>query len=301
MPLSLSTTVKATIRQIFSAAGWMLHSVPENRQGALDVRDSADHPAALLYYGQQTVPSVLIDAPVERGYSLEAFTLDADGANPYIRAIRHAETSNKSRQAIRQTLAQYYRAVQPASAAQWLGVEGDRIPALADQPPWARVFPWENDTIDQRRYNVQGKTRQENRRQGTELTIENGWKLCGPVDQAFLDMKTDRLHSLYQSIKTHGYIRNDEIGGDIRTIVLVDDDDRWRWLQCGGGFHRAAVCSALGYQTLPVRVWRVIFRRDVDIWPGVANGLYSRTAALEVFDRIVAGKPTPIARQWCQT
>lgn len=64
-----------------------------------------------------------------------------------------------------------------------------------------------------------------------------------------------------------------------------------------GGQHRAASLSALGHETIPVRLTSpssasIIRRDDVDFWPYVRTGLFSRETALEVFDRIFSGIPS---------
>ena len=294
--MSLTGALKSSIRRILAAAGWRIHTVSIERSAPRDLRETVDHPGALLYYGASTAASVLTQLPVQRGYTLEAFELDS-GAHPFVRAIRHAEQSKHPETAIREVLDAYYRTVRPDSAAQWLGLDDESIPPLADQPPWARILPWDNDDLRHRIRGVRQKARQENQRFGAALSIQKGWKACGPVTDAFLDIQTTRLHSVYRSIKTHGLRRHDDIDGDIRALVLVDGED-WTWLQCGGGFHRCAVGTALGFRTLPVRIWRVVFRRQVDIWPQVAQGLYSRRVALAVFDRIISGRSPPVATNW---
>ena len=296
--MPLTNTIKSTLRRAFAAVGYRIRTVPTDRLNPVDLRDRTNHPSALLYYGNLTSPSVLIDAPTTHGYSLESFDLRVDGNHPFIRAIRHAHTTDGSERAIRTVLGEYYRRVQPADATEWLGIDPQAAPFLADQPPWARIFPWEDDSLRKRRHSVQSKAVAENRRQGRPLTIDDGWKLCGPVSSRFLHLQAQRLHRLYRSMRDEGYRRHDEVGGDIRAKVLVADNGRWRWLQCGGGFHRTAVACALGYRILPVRVWRVIFRRDVDQWPQVTAGTFTRRGALQVFDRIVDGDSPAVCRGW---
>lgn len=291
--------VKTGVDRVLARLGLRLRLMPVERIGAVDVRGVADHPSSLLYYGRKTAPSVLVEAPIRRGYSLEVFSLRADGSNPFVCAIRNAIRSRNGREAIRRTLAHYYRAVRPKSAAQWLGITADDAPEMASEPVWARLLPWEDDTVSDRKRNIRQKVRSENRRRGEVLSIHDGWKLCGPVSEAFLRIQSGRLYELYRSIARRGLVRHDEVDGDIRAVALIDGD-RWRWLQCGGGFHRAAVAAALGYRSMPVRIWRVVYRRQVELWPQVARGEFTREGALAVFDRIFSGKSPAVVKNWRQ-
>lgn len=295
--MSLPSVARSTIKRLFRLVGWRARSIPRSKLGAVDLRYTINHPETLLYYGERTAPSILLEAPIQKGYSAEAFTLSHNGCHPFIQAIRHAEDAREPKNAIRWVLSTYYHHVQPDNAAQWLGLLEEDVPALADQPPWARLFPWQNDTVERRRRGHRNKMRTENRRYGEALPVRHGWKLCGPVDNAFLKIQVDRLLSVYRSIKSRGLQRHNDIDGDIRAIVLVDDGE-WKWLQCGGGFHRVAVCAALGFETVPVRIWRVVFRHHVDLWPQVAAGTFSPATALEVFDRIFAGLSPSVVCGW---
>ncbi len=286
------------VRRALADRGWRIRLMPTDKVDAVDVRQTANHPASILYHGERTAESVLVDLPIDRGYSIEAFPLAPGGPHPFVCAIQRAEESSNPREAIRRVLAEYYRTVQPTNAAEWLGLSPDEVPELANAPCCARLMPWDAETIDERYHGVQSLARSENRRYGKPLGIDHGWKLCGPVTEPFLELQTDRLHSLYRSFKEQGLVRHDELDGDIRTAVLIDEHGDWRWLQCGGGFHRSAVASALGYRTIPVRIWRLIFREHVDLWPQVASGEFSRRGALKLFDRIFSGRPASVAQPW---
>ena len=45
----------------------------------------------------------------------------------------------------------------------------------------------------------------------------------------------------------------------------------------------------MGFTKIDVRVWQVIERRDVELWPNVQSGIYSIQMALKVFDNIYNG------------
>ena len=88
------------------------------------------------------------------------------------------------------------------------------------------------------------------------------------------------------SIRNFGVVRHDGFGGDVGATVLVDDENEFRWLVGHGGQHRAPVISAMGHKNITIRVWQVVERKDVAIWPNVQSGLFTEASALKVFDRI---------------
>jgi hypothetical protein len=96
---------------------------------------------------------------------------------------------------------------------------------------------------------------------------------------------------------TDGYKRHDGGDGDIRAIILINEQNQWVWLSTGGQ-HRASVLAALGYDSFPVRVHNVIRREEVKHWPNVVNGLFDIEDALKMFDNMFAGEFSHIANEW---
>ena len=287
---------KSVIQAAAKKFGYRIRLLPADAFYPIDLRSTTNDPRSLIYHaGKQ--PTVLIDAPVKWGYALAAFPLNAEGCHPFIYAIRKAKSSSQPCDTIRAVLRCYYESVQPSNAAQWLGLDPESAPQLQAQPPWARIFPWRSSSISARRRGIESAARFDNRQAGANLSIRDGWKAFGPVSEAVLNIETQRLLRLYESIKHHGLLRNNEFGGDIRGIALVNGDN-WRWMQGGCGAHRAPVLSAMGFETIPVRIYRVVFRKHVDLWPQVVSGVYSRENALRVFDRVFQHHVPPIADPW---
>ncbi|MCE8004650.1 hypothetical protein [Billgrantia ethanolica] len=61
------------------------------------------------------------------------------------------------------------------------------------------------------------------------------------------------------------------------------------------GQHRYAVISALGQERIPIRVEQFVRRQEVMLWPGVASGLFTPSAALKVFDACFIDEAQPPA------
>lgn len=281
------------VRGLLERFGYTIR--PSDELRPVDMRDRRDDPRLFDYAGGER--PVLIEVSLARGRGLGGCELTERGAHPWVCAIREARSSNRPRSVIREVLDDYYRAVQPSSAAEWLDLEDGAVPALEDQPPWARVWPWEGRDIETRRNKAEAAASVEGEQFGRNLTIEDGWNNFGPVSDRLLEMETDRLFELMQSIRRYGYRRKDRPGGDIDVAVLWNDEDQWGFKTTGGA-HRAAVLAGLGYEQIPVRITRMVRRKDVDIWPNVSSGLYSREQAVALFDRILEGQRPSVLDPW---
>jgi hypothetical protein len=109
----------------------------------------------------------------------------------------------------------------------------------------------------------------------------------GPVSEEFGEITFQRLVKIYNSIKEKGYLPESSLDGHIRACLYVTENDYRVSISCGK--HRMAALQALGYQEVPVQFgppqFPVIIRRDeVDNWPNVRAGYYTREEALSLFD-----------------
>src|SRR5699024_3862206 len=109
-------------------------------------------------------------------------------------------------------------------------------------------------------------------------------------ERGLLEIET--LPELTKSIHKKGYLRGNGHEEDIKASVLIKGND-YKYI-IKDGTHRLAVLSALDYKSAPIRVLPTsipafIYRREVDFWPKVQDGLYTREQALKVFDNIFKG------------
>jgi hypothetical protein len=283
---------------ILKAANYFGYSIiPIDYDSPIDLRALCNHPSALLYHS--FARPILIDLDLHLGRGLRVLPLSAY-CHPFVRALKEALGSHDREQTIRKELSHYYEHVKPTSAAEWLGLSENQSPVLFNSKPWALSMPWDKITPEEWRIAREQFAANENKSWGNKISIDCGWHFWGPVQDAKLEIEAERLGHLLSSIETKGLARHDQHDGDVRATILRKADGTWRW-QVTGGEHRAAVMAALGYSSIPARVLQIVDRNDVDIWPGVLSGVFSKDAALASFDLIFEGSIPDVVKPWLET
>lgn len=238
---------------------------------------------------------VLLDVPLEKGRALPLFTYAKDTRHPYVVAVKNALNATDPRAEIQETLQHFYRVFRPASAARIIGLHDSHV--LNNEPHWAVVLPWNTDSVDEWKGRISKSVAYENKTNGSNISIRDGWAWAGPVSEHKLMVETERLYRIFDSIRAAGYKRHDGPDGDIQAFALVDEKGEWVW-QAQFGMHRAAVVAGMSYLTIPVRFSRIIYRSEVKHWPNVVSGLYTKEEALRVFDMIFYGNYPAAATNW---
>ncbi len=187
-------------------------------------------------------------------------------------------------------LDKYYKRVQPASAAEVVGLP-KRHP-LVKLPPLGAVLPWyfsePEEHLKAMQTGVIGYYLQHNK---ADWTLEDGHTQFGPVSNRKLESEIERFANLIDSVRTEGYL---EDRPPVLGNILFDDRGK-KWVcDIKDGLHRVVVFAAFGMTLIPVRVLRtvdpVIVRRSASSeWTHVKSGLFTERQALKIFDRYVEG------------
>ncbi|QFU01526.1 hypothetical protein FIU83_07715 [Halomonas sp. THAF5a] len=196
----------------------------------------------------------------------------------WITALRAYE--NRGEEAARTLLQEYFRYLQPVNVAQYL-----KLPARQEWhlgPPLSYVYPWE-DMLPQVKMDFRlHLMRDEAIRNGLDWQESDGWKGFGPVSERLIDMELGRLTRTYDSIKRHGI--DERHGHVVGTLFCAGNV---QMVQPRRGWHRVAVCLAIGLTSIPVMFDRrhvVIRLEEAESWPNVRRGLFSLDEAVRVFD-----------------
>ncbi|WP_006786932.1 hypothetical protein [Thiorhodospira sibirica] len=265
------------------------------RAKPLDLRGCDIHPIEAWYRAGRYQP-VLMDVPLSklRGLGSAAFPCTQDSGHPFIETLMDYE-SGKVRTYAGSALERFYQNWQPKNAAEYLGVDDiPRCEKLRELQATEGVFPWSrndpksygetvNHVIRKASSSPYGKIKQ----------TQNRWHLFGPATSESSEHEHRRLIGAYTSIKNKGYQRNSTNDGDIRGTLMLSNND-WCILIGGGGQHRSSVLSVLGLITVPVRLFynlpMIVRREDSSYWPHVVDGLFTKEAAINIFDRIFEGR-----------
>ncbi len=259
----------------------------------LDLSPYGGNPKSIFYHGWRQ-PG-LVQASVRDGIGLHIFPLDL--RHPFVSAVKSGLASPDLASGIRLRLRQFYDRYQPRDALELLDVGGPSERVFRRRPPWALLFPWEQGTIAERVRSCEAAEVSDNRQvRRATLGIEEGWAWCGPVSEKKFEIEVSKLVSLTDSMVKKGF-RAGLSDGPITANALIRDDKEIRW-QIRAGQHRAAVCAALGIQTVPIEVGLIVERRDVELWPQVINGNYDTSAALALFDRMFSATLTKCLDGW---
>ncbi len=263
----------------------------------VDQRGLIHDPAAGFQPGRPL--PFLVEVPLDHCRILRglAFPGAQRTGNPFVEALLAYGESNRMEDACA-LLRRFYARVQPADAGSLLGIQAPPTPLLA-QPAFCYVYPWDplpSSSVERSRRRA---ILREDAGHGASSGFQ-GWHHFGPVTEAKVELETRRLVAVYNSIREHGFQRRDGKDGDIEGLVLVAQAESRLLIK--RGHHRIAALVALGYSTVAVRCGcyrnALIRREQVAHWAGVGEGGYTTAEALQVFDRIHAGRQPPVASGW---
>jgi hypothetical protein len=148
------------------------------------------------------------------------------------------------------------------------------------------LFPWMSRTPEEADTAVRAWAHGDNIEHGhPEITIDvHGFKDHGPVSPQIGRLEFERLRQTCATLSRVGY---DRAKGDVSVLVIRRGDD-YRFLNFGGGLHRTAAMRALGHEFVPAKPQRpwVIDVDEVDRWPQVRAGVWTRDAAIRYIDHL---------------
>lgn len=253
----------------------------------LDIRNGVNDPRTFNYSGEK---SILINAKTDCGRCFHFMKLDEE-SNPFVRTLKESAQMNKHdrRDFIFKSLESYYTNYKPASAIERFHLNIADAPDLENEPAWAAPMPWSASSIKAEKKSVVRWLQNDNQEQGQDLDITHGHTYYGPVSHQKLRLETDRFLQVFESIYQNGYKRENTNDGDIIATILVSNDGSWRWT-VRKGHHRANSLAALDYELIPVCVKKIVYESEVEYWPNVFSGLYTKKGAFDIFRQFFEGR-----------
>ena len=283
------TAIRRRLRQAVQAEPSPFHDLRYTAADAIEA-----------YYEKNGRPCIIDVALDEcRWLGASGLSYSPDSLHPYVRTLvdyeerRHTTYEGSY-------LSRYWRTWRPPDLASYLCLDPRAChPLLVHTPPLHAVLPW--SPADRIAYMKEERWML---RSDYRALLEAGAspaRSCGPKPGWFGAARFDRLVSVYESIKADGYRLRKNLrrpGGETDIVVncLVRNNEP-RFL-IADGQHRASALAVLGYRTVPAIVfWSagrgsvMIRREEVEHWPLVRRGVFARTQALSVFDRIFDAVP----------
>lgn len=278
-----------TPHRVFGMLGKLSVRLQKYATGCDDLRAVTGNPLEAVYLSPER--PFLVDVPLEKCLGLHgsAFPCTIDSAHPFIRTlVVHGESGVSSYE--NSPLEDFYLDWQPRCGADTVGLPpGEAHPELAARSPFAGALPWDHRTPEEHEAFWRAICEMDYRDNGFALEATDGWKVWGPMSPQAGEAELQRLLRIHASMRRSGYQRHAALDGDIEGQILRHGDD-YRVL-IARGQHRIAALAATGAPTAPLRLFPMtISRSDVESWPNVTRGFYSRAQALSVFDRMFAGR-----------
>jgi hypothetical protein len=288
---------KPIIRKVLNLAGYKL-----TRSNRISHFLEENHDIVLC--GYKATDDFLIRVPMEKfRWGLLGFSYTRESMHPFVQTLMNYE-SGLCKTYRNSLLEDYYNSFQPASVPDALGLTntGPGVSKLEDLPVIACPGPWIAKDINYFIENTKRKIGKENSLHGVRISYYHGGGGFGPISEQKGELEYNRLIKVYCSIKATGYKRHDGIDGDIGGIILKKNNSYRIFVN--SGHHRIAALAALNYGYIPVRINTgvglagIVNREDASSWPMVSSGLFRKSEALALFDRIFDGSPPKAAGIW---
>ena len=240
------------------------------------------HPVDALYSGRPIDESPLRVA-LWKCSNYTGLTYGAEGWHPFVETLSRYQSRPTSYED--SVLKSYYDIWRPSNASEAFITFRDTPEAFVREPSYAFVSPWHTISIDERKRKIAYNVRTENQDMGRDAVgIEEGFGLHGPVSERKGSVEFDRLLSTLRSINKEGF-RLDSIHYLIEGFALLDQKEEDFRIIVVHGNHRLASLTALDYEYAPVRLVPpyIVRAEEVDRWPQVTSGLWSKDQAVEYF------------------
>lgn len=271
-----------------------------SRRNAIDLsflKDYDVHPVAVSYRSGEG--DVLLNVPLSRcrHFSWLSYPCTINSDSPFIKTLLHYK-EGICLQYEGSALEKFYSHWQPQNAADLLLLKNPSYERFRNLPPSATPLLWADqnpdDLVRSRKYAIE----RDNRLHGAKLSHEDGDTFFGPVSARKGSLEFSRLIRVYESIKKNGF-KIDYLGFENVYVVCLFEDlktDTYCFLVSSGGQHRLAALTALGYDRVTVQlssregIKGLVRLSDIDRWPSVVNGYFSKDEAFSLFIRLMGNQ-----------
>lgn len=244
-----------------------------------------DDPIEALLYNQGGKKAAF-SCPIGKCTHYTALGFRNHDWHPFVETLKQYR-ADKGLTYSRSKLKEFYTKWQPKNASDAL--TGFKFPPKEFNklpPHYMFLSPWSSLSHAEVDLDIRWWNQKDNTEHGrTDLRYpDHGWAFFGPVhpDKGILEF--DRSISLYNSLDQHGYDRSQGFVG----VTILKRGNELIYLVGGGGYHRAAALSSLGYKHVPSTFHRnsVVDIDDACKWPQVRSGLWTAKQARSYVDHL---------------
>jgi len=245
------------------------------------------------FFYRTVIEPLCTSLPLEKARINGKTLVDGDNCHINIIALKKALSYDDRKiqyQKLEETLIEYASAENKKNLNlnRCLGLSDEESKNLTNIPSWANIYPWNYTENIQKQIAITNFSTfiENSKRRGPRMNAIQGGAQYPLVSKERAVFEAKLLFSLYKSIKSKGYIESKNTNYDpVGAVVAIDSDSNWCWA-VSAGIHRCCVLSVSNIPSINVMVKKVIYREDVEFWPNVRNGLYTKEAALKVFDHM---------------
>ena len=275
--LFLSVPIGRVVRAVLRRYGLELRQLDQRKSHADDTILHGDPLSAIfsLRGGERAG----FKCPIKHIRTPLGFGLSRTQWHPFLAAVMEGSLTNVKRS----VLIRFFDCWQPESAS-------DAIPGFYSMPTGLGAFPpsaaylspWSAKSPEAMSKWVERSERRARQEHG--YLFSRACLDSQSYTEAVARFEAARLREVEKSIKSNGF---DPSFGFISCTIFKRDDE---FVFCViNGNHRVAVMAALGYEWVPAHIYPgpyMIDLADIDMWPQVRSGLWSKNEATNYFNHI---------------
>jgi hypothetical protein len=281
----LGRAARRSVRVALRAAGLEVRRATP--QSPAEPVPMADDPSAALHIARFSVP-VAFECPLQIVRDTRGFSFGSDGWHPWVAELRDQDRPQNAGDATPTLLQRFAASFQPGDALEALaGFEPDAPCGLADLSPdlfWVTPWcAWTPQEMARAAHEWVARGARDHGLHGFEPE-RDGSPYHGPTSSRLARVEAHRLRTAAAALRRDGYDRR--FGDSL--VYLVRRGGEQCAVKFGAGYHRTAAMAAIGAPSIPARLRPplAVDVADVDDWPQVRSGLWSRRAALRYVDHL---------------
>ena len=292
--------IKSKIVQIINSfiSLFNMRIIKLNSLEPVNLTKSEINPISAQYMFDQK--SIVIEIDLKNGRTNNWFDLKDSSLDPGIFAIKNALKKNLKNEILYEdilnTLRDYRSVMKCENAAFSLNIDSFEDSDIKKFSWWNEIYPWDDISFEENEKNYPYQVKRNRWQNGMKILSNDPKKILEEDFKNSLDSHTKQYVNLLNDIMKQGVKFGSKYG--YITAEIFISKNKFCWKPGTEGNHRTAVCAALGLKKIPVLITRVIRLDELEYWPNVIKGRFSKDQAKKIFFDIFNAKPKKINEDW---